>query len=357
MFEEKKMRESRERKKEKKKKVRLALQMWILYLLRIFDCYLQLFLRMWFLKKTRKDLSTMNRIKGSLLEYAFKKHAFEYGDLNSENVLIFVGGLTDKLATVPYVPFLSGELNKMGWSVVQIEFTSSHIGWGTGSLARDHSEIAELVRFLKSKQGGARKKIGIMGHSTGCQNTIYYFCKAERNKDYDELDFGIIQASVSDSEAVSMFGNEATKLVEEGLVLAKEHLERGQPKELMPYKYSQLFFDTPLNAYRFYSLYSKRGDDDFFSSYLSDQELKSIFGKIDKPLLCLYSGADEFVPEKIDKELLLKRFSDATPNGLWSKNSKVISGALHNLGDGSRDGAVAELGRAVVGFLTEEVGC
>lgn len=168
------MRESRERKKEKKKKkVRLALQMWILYLLRIFDCYLQLFLRMWFLKKTRKDLSTMNRIKGSLLEYAFKKHAFEYGDLNSENVLIFVGGLTDKLATVPYVPFLSGELNKMGWSVVQIEFTSSHIGWGTGSLARDHSEIAELVRFLKSKQGGARKKIGIMGHSTGCQNTIY----------------------------------------------------------------------------------------------------------------------------------------------------------------------------------------
>ncbi|AWU74811.1 uncharacterized protein C5L36_0B00780 [Pichia kudriavzevii] len=331
--------------------------MWILYLLRIFDCYLQLFLRMWFLKKTRKDLSTMNRIKGSLLEYAFKKHAFEYGDLNSENVLIFVGGLTDKLATVPYVPFLSGELNKMGWSVVQIEFTSSHIGWGTGSLARDHSEIAELVRFLKSKQGGARKKIGIMGHSTGCQNTIYYFCKAERNKDYDELDFGIIQASVSDSEAVSMFGNEATKLVEEGLVLAKEHLERGQPKELMPYKYSQLFFDTPLNAYRFYSLYSKRGDDDFFSSYLSDQELKSIFGKIDKPLLCLYSGADEFVPEKIDKELLLKRFSEATPNGLWSKNSKVISGALHNLGDGSRDGAVAELGRAVVGFLTEEVGC
>ncbi|KAG0681090.1 hypothetical protein C6P40_003391 [Pichia californica] len=291
----------------------------------------------------------MVAINGTLLEYSTKQFCFEFGNLKSKNVLIFVAGLGDRFATVPYLPLLSTELNKIGWSLIQIEFSSSHIGWGTGSLKRDNDEISKLIKFLKSENGGLRNKIGIMGHSTGCQNTIYYFTRAERNSDYIPLDFGILQAGISDREAAYLLMS--IDLIEEANNLAKKFIDQGNPNELMPYKYTKNFFNTPINAYRWYALYSKNGDDDYFSSYLTDDDFKSTYGKFDKPLLVLYSAADEYVPDNIDKELLMKRFEAATTPGMWSPYSKLIDGGLHALGKTSKPTAIPDAVNTTIKFI------
>lgn len=288
-------------------------------------------------------------VNGTLYEYLPKKYCFEFGNVKSENVLIFAGGLGDKIATIPYSIPLYESLKTIGWSLINFDFSSSGGGWGTGSLERDFQEISKLVEFLKSKEGGSRKKIGLMGHSTGCQNTMYYFTRGKRDENYIELDFGILQASVSDSEAVSMFLSE--KSLQEANTLAKTYIDEGNPKELMPYKYIGNIFDTPINAYRWFSLYSKKGDDDFFSSYLSDDELKTSFGKMDKPLLVLYSGADEYVPSYIDKKEVMTRFENATTPGMWSQFSKIVEGGTHALDENSEQGAMEEAVFTIIKFI------
>ncbi|GME74923.1 unnamed protein product [Ambrosiozyma monospora] len=95
---------------------------------------------------------SVEAVPGRLFQYSPGLSAFEFGNLNSSKVLLFVGGLGDDLLTVPYVQLLSKEINKIGWSLIQIQISSSRIGWGTGSLQRDSEEIGKAVKFFKSSQ-------------------------------------------------------------------------------------------------------------------------------------------------------------------------------------------------------------
>ncbi|KAH3665548.1 hypothetical protein OGAPHI_003734 [Ogataea philodendri] len=273
---------------------------------------------------------------GRLFEYAPKLTAFEFGDLHSPNVLIFIGGLGDGLLTVPYVPLLAEKLATIGWSVVQIQFTSSFIGFGTGSLARDADEISKLVAYLRSPLSpvGSRKKVGLMGHSTGSQNTLYYLSKFAKTAETD-IDFGVLQASASDREAiVSLAGEEVT---DKSVAYAQDLISKGSGREFMPVEITDQFFGAPINANRWFALASIRGDDDFFSTYLGPEDLKQTFGKVERPLLVLYSGADEYVSPDTDKHALVKKFQAATDPKFWSPLSTVVEGGSHNLGPTSKN--------------------
>lgn len=283
---------------------------------------------------------------GLIHEYAPRKIAFEFGPGGSKRTLVFVGGLMDGLLTVPYLGMLAAKLEAIGWSLVQIQFASSHIGWGTGSLERDSSEIAELVAYLRSPAGGDRETVGIMGHSTGCQNTVHYLAKYNAPPEAS-LDFGILQAPVSDR--VSGQGQMTQDEYEGSVAYAKALIDNGSPNELMPSKYSKHFFSVPTSAYRWYSLMAVRGDDDFFSPDLNQDDFKLTFGAIDKPLLALYSGADEYVPQWLDKQELMNRWAASSPT--LSPLSKIIPGGKHNLGKGSAEGAADEATSVVVEFL------
>lgn len=283
---------------------------------------------------------------GCIHEYAERKIAFEFDPTGSKKVLVFVGGLMDGLLTVPYLTMLSSKLKEIGWTLIQIQISSSHIGWGTGSLARDSSEIGKLVAYLRSPAGGDRETIGFMGHSTGCQNTIHYLSQFQPG-DNQTLDFGILQAPVSDRVS----GGESISKEElaESVKLAKELIDSGKENELMPSKYLEKFFSVPINAYRWNSLMSVRGDDDFFSPDLNDDDFKLSFGKVQKPLLVLYSGADEYVPDWLDKEDIMKRWAASTD--VISPLSKIVDGGKHNLGEGSKEGAADDATTTVIEFI------
>jgi len=73
--------------------------------------------------------------------------------------------------STPYIERLSSELEKNNWSLCQLHMRSSYLGYGTGSLARDFEDIAACSKYLLAN---GKRCIVLMGHSTGCQDSVYY---------------------------------------------------------------------------------------------------------------------------------------------------------------------------------------
>ena len=301
---------------------------------------------------------------GKLFEYFPKLFAFDFvnQEVPQPNVIIFVGGLGDGLLTVPYVPKLAERVKNLTtkdgkWTVIQALISSSYIGWGTGSLERDAFEISQLVKHLRSEAGGSRKRIILMGHLTGSQDTMHYLANLHSNKDTTPdafIDGGIMQAPASDREALveEKGKSKIDSLVNKCYV---DYISVGKKDFLLSENdipdIRAITFGTPITAYRFHSITSVRGDDDFFSSYLTSEDHKKTFGKIDKPVLILFGEHDEYIPPSVDKEKLVNSWKHATNPKFWSSHSKIVPGASHNVGPTSKEGAVECLIDSVAAFI------
>ncbi|KAI3406039.2 hypothetical protein KGF56_001258 [Candida oxycetoniae] len=304
------------------------------------------------------SLSAVPPQRGIVHTFGFNLTAFEFiKNPDSKdvcpNIVLFVGGLGNGLLNVPYLPRLAEVISDGGeWNLIQVLLGSAYNGWGVSSLQRDSRQIQKAIEYFKSEAGGKKQKIVIMGHSTGCQNAIHYLTKTMQ-EEAQQIQGAILQAPVSDQEALRNSGKSAKleKLLEE---VYDEYIAKGRENEILPEKYKKVLFNTPVTAYRFYSLACKRGDDDYFSSYLTESDFKETFGKVTKPLLVLYSGSDQFVPAHVDKKELLERWQNATPTQYWSKYSQIIPGATHELSDeGSDEGVIDTLTQAVKSFISE----
>lgn len=295
--------------------------------------------------------------------YADRLSAIEFASSQTKpaNFLVFIGGLGDGFLTVPYVPQLANALNQRfggNWVVVQALISSSYFAFGTGSLKRDAKELAQLVKYLRSNRGNKDSKVILMGHSTGSQDTLEYLAKHSKSDGFEsilEIDAGILQAPASDNEAFnSIYG--AEQEFQDLLTLSKKLISDGNPSELLPASAMKYTFGAPITAYRFNSLIGQRGDDDFFSSFLASSDYEKTFKLILKPLLVLYSGEDEFVPSSVDKQKLVDSWKAVCDPKYWSRYSKVVKGASHNVGISSKEGALDELIQSVVLFIESEFG-
>ena len=119
----------------------------------------------------------------------------------------------------------------------------------------------------------------------------------------------------------------------------------GKSLEMMP----RDAFWAPITASRFLSLQNLDGDDDFFSSDLSDEQLRERLGHIGTfyrepgedclKVLVAFSGKDEYVPKHVDKHRLLTRLCDAMNQG----GEGIVAVPLmlntgnHNLSEGEED--------------------
>ncbi len=132
----------------------------------------------------------------------------------------------------------------------------------------DVDEIECLVEYLQREQSA--EAISIVGHSTGCQDIVYFMKRAKPNVRLLTR-LIVLQAPCSDREAATVdpdydviyppLLNEARELIASG---------KGQHVFHMHYGF------VPMSADRFYSLIAKGGTDDMFSSDFSDDELKSL---------------------------------------------------------------------------------
>lgn len=239
-------------------------------------------------------------LRGVLFKYGSKSAqvAFRTGDFNQQ--VIFIGGLTDGLLATEYLEPLSVALENEQWSLVQPLLTSSYIGYGTSSLEQDASELDQLIGYLINKENS--EGVVLLGHSTGCQDIVHYmrtnlaFSKAVRG--------AILQAPVSDREYRATLPETA-----EMIDLSLNMINEGRAMELMPRKANP---DAPITAYRYHSLCSYMGDDDMFSSDLSEDQLRMRLGHMSNiPCQVMFSMADEYVPDYVDKKALVDRLCKA----------------------------------------------
>ncbi|GLA39664.1 hypothetical protein AnigIFM63309_007262 [Aspergillus niger] len=320
---------------------------------------------------------------GILHHYTPRLVAFEFTPPNSTpttNALLFIGGLTDGLLTVPYVPTLASALSSTPnntWSVFNVLLTTSYQGWGVNSLDRDIEDLAQCINYIR-KLKGPESKIVIMGHSTGSQDVLHYLSAPNpipQNPSVNGLQYltrppvdgAIMQAPVSDREGmhITITTAEARGAYEQLVGLAKAAVAED-PRAILPLNLTSLVgldAETPVNAWRFLSLASpdspgSPSQDDLFSADLGDERLRETFGVVGKrgllrgKLMALYSGADEYRMPGLDVEGLMKRWQRATDEGAeevkWdAEGSAVVEGASHNVQDVGQE----ELVERVRGYL------
>lgn len=241
-----------------------------------------------------------NQLCGAMFKYGPKsiQVAFKTGDYKQQ--VIFIGGLTDGFLATQYLEPLAIALDKEKWSLVQFLLSSSYSGYGTSSLKQDAMEIDQLISYLINKEDS--EGVVLLGHSTGCQDIVYYMrTNAACSRAVRAI---ILQAPVSDREYNATLPQTASMID-----LAFKMISEGKGLELMPRDASP---DVPITAYRYHSLCAYNGDDDMFSSDLSEDQLKQRLGHMSNtPCQIIFSMADEYVPDYVDKKALVERLCSA----------------------------------------------
>jgi hypothetical protein len=300
-------------------------------------------------------LSPYGVFSGTLFQYSSSPSLIAFESLppsahinNDENIskkkCILIGGLSDGPIPTPYTKLLEEECHSLGWSLVQPVLSSSYLGFGHGSLSRDTCEIGKLLDYLVVHHDA--EYFALVGHSTGCQNSIHFLKHGDNDVDNNyiadersssrtkRVKVVALQAPVSDRET----DQDNSKYIQH----AQQLVSQNQGDEMMP----RSSFWAPITASRYISLFDKDGDDDFFSSDLTDEQLRERLGHVSRQggsseldVLAVYSGKDEYVPSFVDKDKLLKRMVDAMNDGGRCTNAKglMLPNANHNLSKSEGD--------------------
>jgi len=139
-----------------------------------------------------------------------------------------------------------------------------------------------------------------------------------------------MQGPVSDRQWLSS-GMIPAEEFEERMKLAMDLISQGKSEEVMPRHTGVISFFPPITAYRWHSLAAVGGDDDYFSTDLSDDRLRETFGRLVKPTLFLHSANDEAVPAEVNKDSLIQKWATFAPEGVVSDLSGVIPNASHQV--------------------------
>ena len=158
---------------------------------------------------------------------------------------------------------------------------------------------------------------------------MHYFASEDKRGDRAAVDGVILQASVSDREAIAM--DMPSSSLEEVNSTAQTWCQTGKGEYILPLSLtSSNFGRNPVTARRWVSLACKGGEDDYFSSDLDDRQLKDTFGKVDVPLLILYGEEDEYVPSYVDRKALVNKWIPFVKGRVDEKSRDLLKGASHN---------------------------
>lgn len=174
-----------------------------------------------------------------------------------------------------------------------------------------------------------------------------------------KINGAILQGGVSDREAWDFILESAEEKDSCATVLAEAQrlIALHKPKEIVFRENNivQKELGAAITAYRTNSLLAKGGDDDYFSTDLSDSTLRNTFGRIPNtvPLMFLLGSEDPFVHKSTDKAKLFERwagFVKETGGVVDEVNGGIVQGGHHNL-DGDPEEVVRDLVGRVVGFV------
>ncbi|KAF6822813.1 hypothetical protein CPLU01_11780 [Colletotrichum plurivorum] len=258
-----------------------------------------------------------------------------------ENALVFIGGLTEGPHTNSAVRTIADKLEGSGFGVWELRMRSSFTGFGYSKLSNDVEDLSCLVSYLQ-KLG--KKKIVLLGASTGCQDCLLYSSQDQTKG--APVNGYVLLSPVSDRQAAGLLMS--PEEYEASVKHAQGMISEGKENEAMPTSLIPFIFTSPITAYRWNSLGAEGGDDDYFSSDLDDAAVKARFGKVDKSILLLPGEQDELVLPSVDKKELLERWIKACPERTVSQLSGLVPEADHAISDPE---AQAWVGATVRRFL------
>ncbi|XP_047336298.1 UPF0613 protein PB24D3.06c-like [Impatiens glandulifera] len=274
------------------------------------------------------------QFQGVMFKYGPKpiQVAFKTGDYKQQ--VIFIGGLTDGFLSTNYLEPLAISLDKEKWSLVQFLMSSSYSGYGASSLKQDAMELDQLINYLINKEES--EGVVLLGQSTGCQDIVYYMhTNAACSR---AVRAAILQAPVSDREFRATLPETAAMID-----LASKMISEGRGLEFMPREADS---EAPVTAFRYHSLCAYNGEDDMFSSDLSDDQLKMKLGHMSNtPCQVIFSMADEYVPKYVDKKALVNRLCKA----LGGAEKVEIEHGNHSLSNRGQEAV-----QAIIDFVKRE---
>lgn len=252
-----------------------------------------------------------------------------FGGDNPTNAIVFIHGLTsnafsnheliaplaDKSTAVIYFSNRgSGKINKFKKTDRRKKkgYTSSYFGETKELFTDCVDDIQGIVNYLNRKKV---KHVYLVGHSTGCQKSIYYLSQKGKQKQIKGV---VLLCPVSDYSAVTLFvtKEKLRKIVE----LARRMVKRGEGNKLLPFSLWPHYHD----AQRFLSLYTPESEEEIFT-YASSKDPKTL-KKNKIPTLVIYAGSDEYHDRPTNK------IAEWFKSNSKSKNLTIhtVKGALHN---------------------------
>ena len=149
-------------------------------------------------------------------------------------------------------------------------------------------DIQGAINFARRR---GIKNIFLVGHSTGCQKSIYWAVKGGKGGNGRKGKKGvkgiILLAPVSDWAAeMKLKGN---RILARAASAARALIRRGEPHQLLPTE----IWDTPIDAQRFISLYTPNSAEEIFS-YAQPRKYPRTLKLVRIPVLVLWAAKDEF---------------------------------------------------------------
>jgi len=261
--------------------------------------------------------------------------ALYFGPLKADRLFIFVHGLGSNLfSKIDLFESLVDKktavlaFNNRGYGAinrVSREDKRTTKGYINHTIGFSHETFSDCVDDLEGAVNFAlktkAKSIFLIGHSTGCQKTVYYLAKRQKSP----AQGAILLAPMSDY--ASMFFNTKGTLYKKLITIASKMVLTKKGKELMP---SHLW-PAPVDAQRFLSLYDPSSEEEIFSYASSKKPI--ILQKVKKPLLVILAGEEEFKDRPI---LKIAAWFKSTINSNKSE-VKIIPGASHGFNGFNKD--------------------
>ena len=229
----------------------------------------------------------------------------------SNKLLFLIGGLGDLLFSVKYFEYLWNKLE--GYTLCIPNMRSSGNSFGNTTIWNDVDDIKEILQHITTNN--EIKEIYLIGHSTGCQD-ILCLCKKGIQKEFP-IKKCILQGPVSDRDYVEKeeeLLNEIKRIEKEYNIPYKDwnFSDLKNSLDISKYLYDGQY---PLLIRRFISLYSKLGDEDWFSFDISQDEFNTKYSCVNIPLLLVFSLNDQYVNyTHEDYQKLIKKIENANKN-------------------------------------------
>lgn len=226
----------------------------------------------------------------------YELHGLWFGSQKAKTGFIFVHGLSG--SAFKYHDILSPLLDETTMALYFNNRGHDKIAYIRKYLPESSSHTAELLGEVHEvftdcvddiqgaidllKQNGVTS-IYLVGHSTGCQKSIYYLSKND-NADVSGV---VLICPISDYSFA--LANESPETLRAAVNVAKKLVALGKPHELMPLDISPDLLD----AQRFLSLHTPDSEEEIFT-YAQPNKIPATLQKVSTPTLVIFAQLDEY---------------------------------------------------------------